>query len=221
MVEDSPEVAVTIKKALEPEDRVTACATLAEARAKLRSARYQLVLLDVSLPDGSGFDFLSDLRAANDAELPPVFFITGKDGVSDQVLGYALGADDYIVKPIQPAVFQAKVRAKLRRLRYDACSAEAVAYGDLRADLARQRAYRGDAELGLTTTELRLLVHFLSHPERVHSRDALITAARGDGVHVLDRTIDTHVSHIRQKLGPSRCRIEAVHGVGYRLIAKD
>src|SRR4051812_38303496 len=101
LIEDSPETAFIIKKALAPDDQVTECGTLAEARRRLRENRYELILLDVSLPDGDGFEFLSSLNGPEGIP-SPVLFITAKSAVSDQVLGYSLGAEDYIIKPVHP-----------------------------------------------------------------------------------------------------------------------
>lgn len=218
LIEDSPESVHVIKRALEPEHCVTASATLSCARAQLQKGAYDLILLDVSLPDGDGFEFLADLNQSQANHQCPVFFLTSKAGLADQVLGYSLGADDYIIKPVQPVLLQAKVNAKLKKRAGSANDAAFSVFGDITLDIARHRVSVAGKPVDLTSLEFRLLTHFIRHREQVFSRDRLMTAVWGENTHILDRTIDTHISHLRTKLSSAQCVLEAVHGSGYRLV---
>jgi DNA-binding response OmpR family regulator len=215
LIEDSPEISMIIARSLEPENSVKICATLEEARRETTKRSFDLLILDLGLPDGDGIDFLSDLRNSDLAAIP-VMIVTGRSGVSEQVLGYSLGADDYITKPFQPLVFQAKVRAKLRGLQAARKESENLSRGDIRVDLDRQKVRVEDRDIQLTSTEYKILVYMMRHADHVISRDQLISAVWGENTHVIDRTTDTHISHLRTKLQSSRCTFKPVHGTGYR-----
>jgi DNA-binding response OmpR family regulator len=220
LVEDSADISLIVRRTLEPENRVTACATLADASQKLGEKDFDLIILDVGLPDGDGFEFLAKLRQTSPKMVTPTIFITGRAGVSDQVLGYSLGAEDYILKPFQPMVLQAKIRAKLRGIQAKQGDHDILDRGDIRLDVGRQKVFVADKEAQLTSTEFKILLHLMRHVEQVYSRDQLITAIWGENTHVIDRTIDTHISHLRTKLQSARCNFEAVQGTGYRFTFK-
>jgi DNA-binding response OmpR family regulator len=224
VVEDTTEVQTAVGAALGTRCSVTTAASLAEARRALASHRYDAVVLDVSLPDGSGLELLAELRGDRRTARVPVIVLTAREAIADKLAGFAVGADDYIVKPFHPLELRARVEAHLRAAQLAQQDAEVVV-GRLHVDLTRQRAVvaeRGrERPLALTSTELRLLAHFAHHEGEVITRDRLLDAVWGRSVAVLDRTVDTHVSHLRKKLAGSGVTVHAVHGAGYRLVDED
>jgi two-component system OmpR family response regulator len=222
IIEDDESTLLLMRRVLEPEHSVTGCLRMSEARQALRKKTFNLILLDVVLPDGDGFMFFDELGKSGQLKSIPVLFVTGKSSVSDQVMGYSLGAEDYIVKPINPLILRACVNSKISKYRRLENDADVFTAGTLKFDLAKQkisiRTESDESELETTSLEFKLLLHFARREEQVFTRDQLMTAIWGDGIHVMDRTIDTHICHLRSKLKGSSYTLEAVHGVGYRLI---
>lgn len=219
VIEDEPAIADTIVFALrtegfEPVWRRTA----AEGGAALAEPGIVLVLLDVGLPDASGFDVCREIRRRG---AWPVIFLTARAAEVDRVVGLELGADDYVVKPFSPRELTARVRAVLRRSAGAGAAAKTAAGPALwRHDEERCRiSYRGRA-LELTRNEYRLLAALVSAPGRVFSRDQLMTAAWDDPGAAMDRTVDAHVKQVRAKLrevAPEADPIVTHRGLGYAL----
>jgi two-component system phosphate regulon response regulator PhoB len=141
--------------------------------------------------------------------------ITAKAEETDQVVGFKMGADDYVTKPFSVKVLLERIKALQRRLESGAEPADVVEHLHVRIDRLRHRAYMDDQELDLTPTEFRLLECLLRQPGRAFSRHQLMDAAIGEGAIVLERTIDVHIKTLRRKLGQMDL-IETVRGVGYR-----
>ncbi len=175
-----------------------------------------LVVLDILMPEADGLEVCRRIRRASDV---PIIFLSSKDDELDRVLGLELGADDYLSKPFSPRELLARVRAVLRRLREPApATAVALRRGPLAMDLARHRCSWDGREVVLTVTEFALLQALLGAPGKVFSRDELVDLAWGRGHAITDRTIDSHVRRIRQKLAAVGADpIETVYGIGYRL----
>jgi DNA-binding response OmpR family regulator len=233
VLEDSHESQRMIKAALEPHYWVAIAGSLAEARAHLERKRFQLLVLDVNLPDGDGFQFCGEVRAKEETRLVPVIFLTGRSDLEDKLKGFSLGADDYIVKPFEARELRARVEAKLareRQLRSAAPDAagrgadESLARGALRFELPTLRAYLVEGgkktELGLTPIEFKILYHLARNETQVVSREQLLATVWGGETHVFDRATDKHVSSLRNKLGPYAAYIETVSRVGYRFVVK-
>jgi len=215
VVEDEAAIAETIVYALrtegfEPLWQTTGRAALAE----LARRPVALVVLDVGLPDLSGFDVCRELRKRHAV---PVIFLTARSGEVDKVVGLELGADDYLAKPFSPRELTARIRAVLRRSNGAAAAPVSGAWSH---DAARCRiSYRG-AALDLTRNEYRLLGALLASPGRVFSRDQLMAAAWDDPGAALDRTVDAHIKTIRAKLraaAPDADPIVTHRGLGYSL----
>jgi len=217
-VEDQEPVQQLISRALEGRVRVRFAEGVDEALRRLDEERPDLVLLDVALADGDGFQLCSLLRDDDRFRDVPVIFVTGRGATADKVLAFSLGADDYVEKPFDLRELRARVEARLRRREESAASAEIVQRGDLRLDLARFRAFGieegRERDLDLTVHEFRLLQHLASREERVQSRCQLVEAVWGDVV-VNERTVDSHMSNLRRKLGPLGVYLRAIRGVGY------
>lgn len=195
-----------------------------DGREGLRLARteeYALLLLDVMLPGISGFEICREVRKSKNV---PVVMVTARKDDVDKIRGLGLGADDYVVKPFNPAEVVARVQAVLRRSRgKDETPADVLRIGKLEIDLEAFHARINQAgiqhPLPLTLTEFRLLAHLARAPRRVFSRGELITACLSSEGDVLERTVDSHMSKLRKKLEDAGLPGVPVslRGVGYRL----
>jgi two-component system phosphate regulon response regulator PhoB len=174
-----------------------------------------LIILDLMLPLMSGLDICRELRAGERTRDIPIVMLTAKAEETDQVVGFSMGADDYVTKPYSPKVLMQRIKALLRRVEGAAESGEVIEHLGVRIDRVKHRAQVHDKEMELTPTEFRLLECLLRQPGRAFTRPQLLDAAIGDGAIVLERTIDVHIKTLRRKLG-SADLIETVRGVGYR-----
>ena len=218
VVEDEQSIAETITYALETEGFAPVWKTTGrEALAVLTAQPVALVVLDVGLPDMSGFDVCREMQKRG---APPVIFLTARSGEVDRIVGLELGADDYLAKPFSPRELTARVRAILRRAGGKPAAAAAATSAIWSHDEARCRiGYRG-RNLELTRNEYRLLAALLAAPGRVFSRDQLMTAAWDDPGAALDRTVDAHIKLLRAKLrdaAPEADPIVTHRGLGYSL----
>jgi two-component system alkaline phosphatase synthesis response regulator PhoP len=222
VVEDEPAVARGLEYALTREGfDVSWAATGRQALELAANREPHLILLDIRLPDISGFDVCRQLRL--EGKRQPILMLTARDEEVDKVLGLEMGADDYVVKPYSLRELISRIRALLRRA-YGALAAaspgDRVRFGQVELDLERLRVTRQGHPVDLTPTEFRLLRHLVSHPDRPYSRAALIEAVWGyeSGVGS-DRTVDVHIRHLREKLeedpGDPRWLV-TVRGVGYK-----
>jgi two-component system phosphate regulon response regulator PhoB len=184
----------------------------------LRKAQAQLpdlILLDLMLPGLSGLEVCRELRAGERTRHIPIVMLTARAEETDQVVGFSMGADDYVTKPFSVKVLLQRVKAIQRRLEAAGEGSNLVEHLGVRIDRIRHRAFFEDQELELTPTEFRLLECLLRQPGRAFSRVQLMDAAIGEGTIVNERTIDVHVKTLRRKLGTTEL-IETVRGVGYR-----
>jgi two-component system phosphate regulon response regulator PhoB len=186
-----------------------------EGLRKAQTLLPDLILLDIMLPTLSGTDVLRELRGGERTRDIPVIVISARAEETDQVVGFSLGADDYVTKPFSPRVLMERIKALQRRVEGAGEPADVVEYLGVRIDRVRHRAYADDAELELTPTEFRLLECLLRQPGRAFTRHQLMDAAIGEGAIVLERTIDVHIKTLRRKLGAADL-IETVRGHGYR-----
>jgi DNA-binding response OmpR family regulator len=187
----------------------------------VRRADPHLILLDLRLPDISGFDVCRQLRA--EGRRMPILMLTARDEEVDKVLGLELGADDYVVKPYSLRELISRIRALLRRAYGElalAAKGERLLFGDVEVDLEQLLVYRQGRLVELTPTEFRLLRYLVTHPNRPMSREALIEAVWGYDSSVGSlRTVDVHIWHLRKKLeeDPANPRwLITVRGVGYK-----
>jgi DNA-binding response OmpR family regulator len=218
VVEDEPAIAESIAYSLRRDGYAAQIVgTVAAAERELGSA--DLIILDLMLPDGSGFELLGAARRT--AGAPPVIVLSSRDSEADRVAALETGADDYVTKPFSPREIVARVRAVLRR----AAKAAATSGGPapavpLSVDEATRRAAVHSRPLDLTRVEFDLLACLLAAPGRVFTRAQLIDKVWGDGFAITDRTIDSHVKGLRRKVaeaGGAAGLIETVRGVGYRV----
>ena len=180
-----------------------------------------LIVLDINMPEMDGLDFCRQLRRSSEV---PILFLSSRDEEIDRVIGLELGADDYVTKPFSPRELVARINAILKRSRPSTTEQEAemVRSGELEIDVTEHRAEWQGQEIQLTATEFQMLLVMARQPRRVFSREDLMRAVYAPGIHVSDRTLDSHVRHVRAKLAGVGADglIETVHGVGFRLMPK-
>jgi two-component system phosphate regulon response regulator PhoB/two-component system alkaline phosphatase synthesis response regulator PhoP len=174
------------------------------------------------LPDVDGFEICKQLRAKPEHASIPIIIITARSTETDKILGLGLGADDYMVKPFSPRELVARVKAVLRRTgRQDLESekeAENIQIGDiLTIDLQKYEVVVEGAKIDLTATEFRILQLLASKNGWVFSRDKILTHLWGSDKMVLDRTVDVHIKHLREKMGKAGALIKNMRGIGYKL----
>ncbi len=194
-----------------------------EALRAYAQARPNLILLDIMIPEKSGYDVCREIRAQD--SLTPILMLTAKGQEADKVAGLELGADDYVVKPFGVSELLARVRALLRRNREEkpAKDMSPIAFGRVRIDPRTYEGRRGKKTFTVTGRELQLLRHFLDHDGEVVERFALLDAVWGIKYEGTTRTLDQHIAKLRQKVEdhPADPRhILTVHGVGYRFRSK-
>ncbi len=187
------------------------------ARAALADRRPDLLLVDWMLPDTSGLEFTRAIKRERDTRDLPVIMLTARAEESDKVAGLEGGADDYITKPFSPRELLARVHALLRRSGGGPAD-EQLELGGLALDRAAHRVSAGGRAVALGPTEYRLLEFFMTHPERVYSREQLLDRVWGGNVYVEERTIDVHIRRLRKALEEHGCDryVQTVRGSGYR-----
>src|SRR5271165_3849222 len=192
-----------------------------EARARIVDVRPDLMLVDWMLPDMSGLELTRSLKRAKDTEEIPVIMLTAKAEEQDKVAGLEGGADDYVTKPFSPRELLARINAVLRRSTGNGAD-ELIEFEGLALDQASHRVMVADRTVPLGPTEYRMLEFFMTHPERVYTRDQLLDRIWGGNVYVEERTIDVHIRRLRKALeefGYDRF-VQTVRGSGYRFSAR-
>ena len=187
-----------------------------QARELLADERPDLALIDWMLPDMSGLELTRMLKRDAENEDLSVIILTAKSEERDKVSGLDSGADDYVTKPFSPRELVARIHAVLRRSK--PVSGNTIAAGTLEMDTAGHRVTAGSAEVQLGPTEYRLLKFFMTHPDRVYSRNQLLDRVWGANVYVEERTVDVHVRRLRKALNDHDADryIQTVRGAGYR-----
>jgi len=230
VIEDDPEIRELVVRLLKKEQfQVDEVDSGEQALQKLKKERYDLLVLDWMLPGLDGVELTRVLKSKDfGIETPssgaPILMVTAKSEPEDIVKGLESGADDYITKPFDLNVFKARVRALLRRsqvLKEESSSqtqnSAVIQMGEMEIDPASHEVRCQNEVVHLTLSEFKLLLTLAVNRGRVLTRDQLIAQIQGEGVAVIDRTVDTHVFGLRKKLGASGDLIETVRGVGYRI----
>ena len=190
-------------------------AATGEAGLKLaQEVRPEVVLLDLMLPDIPGTNVARALRREPETQLVPIIMVTAKAEEIDRIVGFELGADDYVVKPFSVRELMLRIEAVLRRGR--AMEQRVIEVGDLCIDREAHRVTVGGDEVSLTALEFKLLVTLTERRDRVQARGTLLTDVWAIDAEIASRTVDTHVKRLRDKLGSAGRFIETVRGVGYR-----
>jgi two-component system phosphate regulon response regulator PhoB len=218
IIEDDPEIQEMLALAFSGEGwKLHQAGTGEEGIALLEKHSADCVILDIMLPGMDGLRTLKKIKAESKWKNIPVILATAKGEEPDIVSGLELGADDYVVKPYSPRVLIARIRAALRRGE-EAGDAEKKFWqaGELRVDALKYEVSWEGAPLDLSATEFAMLVHFVSHPDIVFSRNQIIAAVHGPDYPVTDRSVDVQILALRKKLKEAGEMIETVRGVGYR-----
>ncbi|MHB8139840.1 MAG: response regulator [Vulcanimicrobiaceae bacterium] len=222
IVDDEPQIGDALQAYLEREGFATVvCGSVAAATAEIERMLPDLLLLDLTLPDGSGFDIL---RAIQGSRLPTIVLSARAEEV-DRVVGLELGADDYVTKPFSPREVVARIRAVMRRVEEatfeHSRDAGRLRIGDLEIDMAAHAVRISGREASLTPSEFKLLAILAEHPGQVFTRRQLLDRIDDDGT-IYERTLDRHINNVRHKIEPNPRRpayLLTVFGVGYKLMA--
>lgn len=220
VVDDDPHIRDIIVYALEKADMKTVIAKDGlQALDLFARAQPDLIVLDINMPEMDGLDVCRELRKTSDV---PILFLSSRDDEIDRIIGLEIGGDDYVTKPFSPRELVARVNVILKRLNGRANPApDSGLYrrGNLSLDTDRHAVYWNDEVVALTPTEFAILKGFLGQPDRVFDRNNVMQQSYDINIHVSDRTIDSHIRHIRGKFATLGCEmlIETVHGVGYKL----
>lgn len=220
IIEDEPDLVSMLEYNLQKEGYQTRSALTGLQGFEL--ARQEpipdLVLLDLMLPDISGTEVCRKLRQTATTQNVPILMVTAKGEEIDRIVGFEVGADDYVVKPYSVRELMLRVRARLKETKRSLASeGEQVKFGSLVFDASAHRVWVADKEILLTALEFKLLETLLSRRGRVQSRDQLLDDVWGYQVAITTRTVDTHVKRLREKLCEAGGYIETVRGVGYRM----
>lgn len=216
IVEDEPSLLEVLSYNLQREGYEVVAAR--EGREGLRKGQMlvpDLILLDLMLPGLGGLEICRELRASQSTTHIPILMLTAKAEETDQVVGFAVGADDYVTKPFSVKVLMQRIKVLLRRAKNQEPAGDLLESSGIQLDKRGHRVTVDGDPVALTPTEFRLLETLLKQPGRAFTRPDLLESAVGDTI-VLDRTIDVHIKSLRRKLGKSGDRIETVRGVGYR-----
>lgn len=229
IVDDEQDLVSTLEYNLERDGFETRTALNAADALELveREPIPDLVILDLMLPDMSGTEVCRQIRQHAKTADVPVVMLTAKGEEIDRVVGFEVGADDYVVKPFSVRELVLRVRAVLRRAQSGDQSGDEsdderdeLEFGQVRVDLPGHRVWVGDDEVQLTALEFKLLTTFMRRRGRVQTREILLADVWDINADVMTRTVDTHVKRLREKLGPAGDYIETIRGVGYRFKAK-
>jgi len=189
-----------------------------EALEKQSAATFDLIVLDLMLPDIDGFEVCRRIRANSDV---PILMLTARKEDVDKIVGLELGADDYLTKPFNPHELVARVKAVLRRYQAGSSPGEIIDMGNVRIDLSRHEVTVDGRPVALRTKEFALLSAFARNPGIVFSREKLLESVWGYDFYGETRTVDVHVNHLREKLEGSGVTIETVRGIGYKITAGE
>ena len=197
---------------------VTFSRTMADAMQAISRSEFDLVLLDIELPDGSGFDFMAKFHGAK--RNTPVIFLTGKKDFGSKASAFSLGAEDYIVKPFDPPELRLRVDAKIRMSQRNSHEQRHLRLGNIICHLDEHRVENrlSGKSIDLTSLEFRILVLLASTPNKVFTRSEILDRAWGDSVSVTERAVDVHVSNLRKKFAGTGTTIDGVIGSGYRIL---
>lgn len=219
IIEDQPDIRKTIDYNLTRESfEVFQAASIAEGEQAIQQHKPDLVILDLMLPDGSGLTLCRDIKSDPATKNTLVILLTAKADELDRVIGFELGADDYVTKPFSVRELILRVKAILKRRASEELQPADPSYtfGALTLNLEAHQVFINDLEVGFTALEFRLLKHLIDRKGRVQSRDQLLEEVWGYSAEVTTRTVDTHIKRLREKLDSAGEYIQTIRGVGYR-----
>lgn len=216
IVEDEKKISSIVTAYLEKEGFRVKLAETGEQALKYLKEAFNLVILDLMLPDMQGEEICRIIRESSDV---PVIMLTAKSGEEDRIRGLGIGADDYVVKPFSPRELVARVKAHLRRSGKTKKKLLSYNHGALKIDINNYEVFKEGGPVVLTPTEFRILLSLAENPGRVFSRDQIVNIAQGYDFEGYDRTIDAHVKNLRHKVEKDSKEpefIKTVYGIGYK-----
>ena len=219
IIEDEPDIRKTIDYNLTKESfKVVQAGSIEEGEKALVSNQIDVIILDLMLPDGSGLTLCRDIKSDDKTKHIPIIILTAKTEEVDRVVGFELGADDYVTKPFSVRELILRVKAILKRGPTSNNNSEddEYSFGELTLNFEAHQAYINGNEISLTALEFRLLKHLIDRKGRVQTRDQLLEDVWGYSSDVTTRTVDTHIKRLREKLGSVGNHIQTIRGVGYR-----
>lgn len=220
IIEDDPEIQEMLSLAFAGEGwKLRAAKTGEEGLEFLEKEGADCIILDIMLPGMDGLKTLKILKSRSGLKNIPVIMASARGEEADIITGLELGADDYVVKPYSPRILKARIRAALRRReeeRENIPETQIRREGKLKIDPLRHEAFRDGEPLDLSATEFAMLLHFMSHPDIVFSRNQIIAAVHGSDYPVTDRSVDVQILALRKKLETAGEMLETIRGVGYR-----
>ncbi len=218
IIEDEPDIRKTLEYNLSKEGFDVICASsLSEGKDYLNIDSFSLILLDLMLPDGSGLDLCRELKSNTEKKLIPIIILTAKDDEVDKVVGFELGADDYVTKPFSVRELILRIKAVLKRGNAKSENLEVERqFGDLVIDVESHEVFVNKEHVALTALEFKLLRQLVDRRGRVQSRDQLLSDVWGYSADVTTRTVDTHIKRLREKLGAMGKYVQTIRGVGYK-----
>ena len=223
IIEDEPDIRKTIDYNLSKESyEVIQAASIEEGEKAIASNKIDVIILDLMLPDGSGLTLCRDIKSEPSTKNIPVIILTAKTEEVDRVVGFELGADDYVTKPFSVRELILRVKAILKRgvsTEIQTDNAQDT-FGGLTLNYDEYQAYINNEEISLTALEFKLLKHLINRKGRVQTRDQLLEDVWGYSSNVTTRTVDTHIKRLREKLGIVGDHIQTIRGVGYRFSRK-
>lgn len=221
-LEDDQTIQTLIEVSL-PEFEIIAAFSIKEAERRLNEAEYSALLIDIRLPDGDGLRFLTTLSADERFKKIPILVLSDHSEISNKVMAFSFGAEDFIGKPFDPIELNARVTAKIKRRESEKADNQIRKHGNLLIDFGRQKAFlvaaTKEKDLGLTSIELKILTTLTKRLEQVYSREQIMDLVWGD-TSITDRTVDSHVAHLRQKIQATTLSVETAKSFGYRAVLK-
>lgn len=214
-VEDCVDTFTLIQHALKGLSSITWAKTVAEAKSLLNVSLYDLIVLDIELPDGSGLDLCLELQNSEVFRAIPILTLTAKDTIEDKIKGFQMGVDQYMTKPFDKRELKARVESMLFKAMRTKINS-IVNIGDIAIDKNLQRIQTNNKTIKLTPTEFRILMLLLAEPGAILDREAISDLIWGDKETSI-RQVDTQISKLRKKIGADK--IQSIHGIGYRFAA--
>ena len=218
IVEDEPDIRKTLEYNLHKDTFQTLSAgNLSDSENLIAANNISVILLDLILPDGSGLDFCRKIKSDKSLKDIPIILLTAKDDEVDKVVGFELGADDYVTKPFSVRELILRIKAILKRnaTKHDVMEIDRE-LGELKIDIESHEVFVDNQEVTLTALEFRLLQQLVDRRGRVQTRDQLLSDVWGYSADITTRTVDTHIKRLREKLGPIGKYVQTIRGVGYK-----
>lgn len=218
VIEDEPDIRRNLEYNISREGfNVITAGSLSEAEELVNSNSLSLILLDLMLPDGSGLDLCKKFKSNSKTDSIPIIILTAKDDEVDKVVGFELGADDYVTKPFSVRELILRIKAILKRgqTKKEVVEVERQ-FGDLKIDIESHEVFVDSVQIDLTALEFKLLNQLVETRGRVQSRDQLLQDVWGYSAEVTTRTVDTHIKRLRNKLGSMGKYVQTIRGVGYK-----